>query len=100
MPTNLPFFGTSLSIVSCVVNFGRKFRFVLSPQPTPATLLYLAKRCKWANKEELAKLEHVEVCPKSMELTEEIAQRIESDGGGALIIDYGLNGIVSDSLQV
>ncbi|KMZ74778.1 Protein midA-like protein, mitochondrial [Zostera marina] len=76
-----------------------KFRFVLSPQPTPATLLYLAKRCKWANKEELAKLEHVEVCPKSMELTEEIAQRIESDGGGALIIDYGLNGIVSDSLQ-
>lgn len=35
-----------------------------------------------------------------MELTEEIAQRIESDGGGALIIDYGLNGIVSDSLQV
>lgn len=35
-----------------------------------------------------------------MELTQEIAKRIGSDGGGALIIDYGLNGIVSDSLQV
>jgi hypothetical protein len=35
-----------------------------------------------------------------MELTEQIADRISSDGGGALIIDYGKNGIVSDSLQV
>ncbi|KAF5933579.1 hypothetical protein HYC85_029750 [Camellia sinensis] len=36
---------------------------------------------------------------KSMELTQTIAKRISSDGGGALIIDYGLNGVVSDSLQ-
>lgn len=35
-----------------------------------------------------------------MELTQTIAERISSDGGGALIIDYGLNGVVSDSLQV
>ncbi|XP_058115551.1 uncharacterized protein LOC131258324 [Magnolia sinica] len=75
------------------------FRFVLSPQPTPATLLYLKRRCKWASAEELAKLDHVEVCPKAMELTHAIAKRISSDGGGALVIDYGLNGIVSDSLQ-
>lgn len=75
-----------------------KFRFVLSPQPTPATL-YLAKHCKWAATEEVAKLEQIEVCPKAMELTETIAERISSDGGGALIIDYGLNGVVSDSLQ-
>ncbi|XP_077247840.1 NADH dehydrogenase ubiquinone complex I, assembly factor-like protein (DUF185) isoform X2 [Tasmannia lanceolata] len=75
------------------------FRFVLSPQPTPATLLYLRKRCKWASQEEIAKLDHIEVCPKAMELTHSIAKRITSDGGGALIIDYGLNGIVSDSLQ-
>ncbi|GMN42372.1 hypothetical protein TIFTF001_011588 [Ficus carica] len=75
-----------------------KFRFVLSPQPTPATL-YLAKRCKWATTEEVAKLEQIEVCPKAMELTKTIAERISSDGGGALIIDYGLNGVVSDSLQ-
>ncbi|XP_062106699.1 uncharacterized protein LOC133818032 [Humulus lupulus] len=74
------------------------FRFVLSPQPTPATL-YLAKRCKWASTEEVTKLDQIEVCPKAMELTQTIADRISSDGGGALIIDYGTNGIVSDSLQ-
>lgn len=58
------------------------------------------KRCKWADDEELAKLDHVEICPKAIDLTHTIAERIGSDGGGALIIDYGLNGIVSDSLQV
>ncbi|PWA80356.1 S-adenosyl-L-methionine-dependent methyltransferase MidA [Artemisia annua] len=55
--------------------------------------------CKWAQTEELKKLEHVEVCPKAMDLTQSISKRISSDGGGALIIDYGLDGIVSDSLQ-
>lgn len=74
------------------------FRFVLSPQPTPATL-YLMKRCKWAAPEEIEKLSHIEVCPKAMDLTHAIADRISCDGGGALIIDYGLNGVVSDSLQ-
>lgn len=58
------------------------------------------KRCKWAAAEELEKLEQIEVCPKAMELTRTIAKRVGSDGGGALIIDYGLNGVVSDSLQV
>lgn len=76
-----------------------RFHFVLSPQPTPATL-YLMKRCKWAGAEELAKLDHVEICPRAMDLTQTIAERIGSDGGGALIIDYGLNRIISDSLQV
>lgn len=76
-----------------------RFRFVLSPQSTPATF-YLAKRCKWATPEEVSKLEQIEVCPKAMELTQTVADRISSDGGGALIIDYGLNGTVSDSLQV
>ncbi|KAK1374339.1 Protein arginine methyltransferase NDUFAF7 [Heracleum sosnowskyi] len=74
------------------------FRVVLSPQPTPATL-YLIKRCKWAETEDISKLNQIEVCPKAMDLTQSIAKRISSDGGGALIIDYGLNGIVSDSLQ-
>ncbi|KAJ6683853.1 hypothetical protein OIU85_007540 [Salix viminalis] len=74
------------------------FRFVLSPQPTPATL-YLMRRCKWAAPEEIEKLGQIEVCPKAMDLTRTIADRISCDGGGALIIDYGLNGVVSDSLQ-
>ncbi|KAL0285498.1 UNVERIFIED_CONTAM: protein arginine methyltransferase NDUFAF7, mitochondrial, partial [Sesamum angustifolium] len=73
------------------------FRFVLSPQPTPATL-YLMKRCRWAETKEIAGLDHIEVCPKAMDLTQEISNRIGTDGGGALIIDYGLNGM-SDSLQ-
>lgn len=58
------------------------------------------KRCKWSSSEEIANLNQIEICPKAMELTQTIAERISSDGGGALIIDYGLNGVVSDSLQV
>ncbi|XP_058765078.1 uncharacterized protein LOC131638536 [Vicia villosa] len=73
-------------------------RFVLSPHPTPATL-YLLKRVKWAATEEIAKLNQIEICPKAMDLTKTIVERISSDGGGALIIDYGLDGLVSDSLQ-
>lgn len=75
------------------------FRFVLSPHPTPATALYLTKRFQWASREEISQVEQIEVCPKAMELTEQIAKRIGSDGGGALIIDYGKSGIISDSLQ-
>ncbi|GMH20978.1 hypothetical protein Nepgr_022820 [Nepenthes gracilis] len=74
------------------------FRFVLSPNPTPANI-FLTRRFNWAAEDDLAKLGQIEVCPRAMELTESIAKRISSDGGGALIIDYGLNGIVSDSLQ-
>lgn len=74
------------------------FRFVLSSTPTPASV-FLAKRCKWAAKEEIDKLNQIEVSPRAMELTESICKRIGSDGGGALIIDYGLDGVVSDSLQ-
>ncbi|KAK4752844.1 hypothetical protein SAY87_021642 [Trapa incisa] len=74
------------------------FRFVLSPQPTPANL-YLLKRLKWAAPEEITNLEQVEVCPKAMDLTQQISKIISLYGGGALIIDYGLNGVVSDSLQ-
>ncbi|CAN1153118.1 Protein arginine methyltransferase NDUFAF7 homolog, mitochondrial [Linum perenne] len=75
-----------------------KLRFVLSPQPTPATL-YLMKRCKWAGAKEVENLNQIEICPKAIDLTHSIAQRISSDGGAALIIDYGQNGVVSDSLQ-
>lgn len=58
------------------------------------------KRFKWAETEEIARLSHIEVCPKAIDLTQEISKRIAIDGGGALIIDYGVNGIVSNSLQV
>lgn len=58
------------------------------------------KRCKWAKAEEITKVNQIEVCPRAIDITQEIANRISVDGGGALIIDYGLNGVVSDSLQV
>lgn len=76
-----------------------RFRFVLSPNPTPANL-FLGRRLKWADKEQISKLDQIEVCPQAMELTESMAERISCDGGGALIIDYGLDGVISDSLQV
>ena len=55
---------------------------------------------KWATLEEKAKIEHVEVCPQAIKITADIAKRVGEDGGGALIVDYGDDSIVSDSLQV
>lgn len=74
-------------------------RFVLSPSPTTASNLYLAKRFKWASLEEKASLNQVEVCPQALKLTHEIAKRVGEDGGGALIIDYGEDKLIADSLQ-
>ncbi|KAG0457787.1 hypothetical protein HPP92_022944 [Vanilla planifolia] len=91
---SINFRGTLIGILQA-----RRFRFVLSPQPTPATSLYLRRRCQWADEEEIAKLEQIEVCPKALELTHRIAKRISVDGGGALIIDYGKNEVIADSLQ-
>ncbi|KAL2636320.1 hypothetical protein R1flu_007799 [Riccia fluitans] len=78
---------------------GEPFRFVLSPRPTTASRRYLTKRLSWATEEEKANLDHVEVCPLSFKYTSTIAKRISEDGGGALIIDYGDDGIIKDSLQ-
>ncbi|KAI3662670.1 hypothetical protein L6452_29867 [Arctium lappa] len=89
----------SVGLCAALAAISAKFRVVLSPQPTPATL-YLLKCCKWARIGELSKLEHVEVCPKPMDLTQNVAKRISTNGGGALIIDYGLDGIVSDNLHM
>lgn len=73
---------------------------MLSPSPTTASNLYLAKRFKWASLEEKASLNQVEVCPQALKLTHEIAKRVGEDGGGALIIDYGEDKLIADSLQV
>lgn len=73
---------------------------MLSPAPTTASKLYLTQRMKWATLEEKAELEHIEVCPQALKLTAEIAKRVGEDGGGALIVDYGDDKPISDSLQV
>lgn len=75
------------------------FRYVLSPRPTPASKLYLGKRLQWASEEEKACLEHVEVCPESFRYAGSISRRVSEDGGAALIIDYGDDKIITDSLQ-
>ncbi|CAK9267696.1 unnamed protein product [Sphagnum jensenii] len=86
-------------LVDVAEGSGPGFWFVLSPGPTTASSLYLAKQMKWPSLEEKAKIEHVEVCPSALKLTAEIARRVGEDGGGALVVDYGDNVIVSDSLQ-
>jgi NADH dehydrogenase [ubiquinone] 1 alpha subcomplex assembly factor 7 len=53
---------------------------------------------KWASLEEKAKIEHVEVCPSALKLTIKISWRVGEDGGGALVVDYGDDVMVSDSL--
>lgn len=91
--------GWSEKLIDIAEDSSDGFRFVLSREPTIASKLYLTKHLKGLSPDEIAQLEHVEVCPQAVELTKNIAKRISSDGGGALIIDYGKNGIVSDSLQ-
>ncbi|KAI3697108.1 hypothetical protein L6452_29864 [Arctium lappa] len=90
--------GWAISVGLCAALAAISAKFI-TLLPTPATL-YLLKCCKWSRIGELSKLEHVEVCPKPMDLTQNIAKRISTDGGGALIIDYGMDGIVSDSLHM
>eukprot|EP00271_Cylindrocystis_brebissonii_P021623 TRINITY_DN7845_c0_g1_i1.p1 TRINITY_DN7845_c0_g1~~TRINITY_DN7845_c0_g1_i1.p1 ORF type:complete len:416 (-),score=100.03 TRINITY_DN7845_c0_g1_i1:273-1520(-) len=77
----------------------RHLRFVLSPAATAASTLYLPRRLKWASQEEQAQARQVEVCPWGMRLAVEIAKRVGEDGGGALVIDYGEDRLIEDSLQ-
>lgn len=91
--------GWSEKLVDVAEDTSQGLRFVLSPQPTTASKLYLPRRMRWASPQEKAETEHVEVCPQAMNVTAEIAKRVGEDGGGALIVDYGDDKLVSDSLQ-
>lgn len=91
---------TSVPCSDVVTICSQGLRFVLSSAPTTASKLYLTQRMKWATLEEKAELEHIEVCPQALKLTAEIAKRVGEDGGGALIVDYGDDKPISDSLQV
>eukprot|EP00850_Spirogloea_muscicola_P012196 SM000078S22055 [mRNA] locus=s78:129726:131986:- [translate_table: standard] len=75
------------------------FRYVLSNGPSTATRLYLTGRLKIASLEERARAKQIEVCPGGLKLAADIAKRVGQDGGGALIIDYGEDNIIADSLQ-
>lgn len=44
--------------------------------------------------------EHVEVCPDAGVIAQQLAQRLEEDGGIALIADYGHTGDKTDTFRV
>eukprot|EP00850_Spirogloea_muscicola_P004485 SM000019S05029 [mRNA] locus=s19:546226:549315:- [translate_table: standard] len=74
-------------------------RHVLSNGPSTATRLYLPGRLKIASLEERVRAKQIEVCPGGLKLAADIAKRVGQDGGGALIIDYGEDNLIADSLQ-
>ncbi|XP_071501445.1 protein arginine methyltransferase NDUFAF7, mitochondrial-like [Diadema antillarum] len=65
-------------------------RFVLSPAPTPASNAFIQKS---------ETRDHIEVCPQAGVIAQEMANRIYSDGGLALIVDYGHDGTKTDTFR-
>ncbi len=61
---------------------GRSLRFVLSPSPTPASAAYTSSSGAGEG-------EWLEVCPQALVCAQELGERVVSDGGAALIADYG-----------
>eukprot|EP00004_Rigifila_ramosa_P025016 TRINITY_DN7380_c0_g1_i1.p1 TRINITY_DN7380_c0_g1~~TRINITY_DN7380_c0_g1_i1.p1 ORF type:complete len:452 (-),score=85.89 TRINITY_DN7380_c0_g1_i1:10-1260(-) len=68
-------------------------RLVMSPGRTPASTVFV--RSSPASKIGDA----IEVCPSGLALAQDLAARVASDNGAALIIDYGQYGPYSASLQ-
>ncbi|KAL6095500.1 ndufaf7 [Pungitius sinensis] len=67
-----------------------QLRFVVAPSPTLAssTLVQADERRP-----------HVEVCAEGGVLVQQLARRIEADGGAALIADYGHDGTKTDTFR-
>ena len=45
-------------------------------------------------------MSQAEICPEGLVLVKEIAARVKQDGGGALIADYGEEGVRKHTLRV
>ncbi|KAM4713364.1 protein arginine methyltransferase NDUFAF7, mitochondrial isoform 2-T2 [Anableps anableps] len=67
-----------------------RLRFVVAPSPTlaSATLVQPDER-----------RDHVEVCAEGGVIVQELARRIQEEGGAALIADYGHDGTKTDTLR-
>ncbi|XP_072032555.1 protein arginine methyltransferase NDUFAF7, mitochondrial-like isoform X2 [Amphiura filiformis] len=65
-------------------------RFVLAPGPTIASKVFTKDN---------EKRDHVEICPQAGVITQEMAARIEEDGGMGLIVDYGHDGTKTDTIR-
>lgn len=70
-----------------------KFKYVLSRNETTASKLYVPL----TSNENMTDLE---VSPQSMTVAKEISDRVDEDGGIALIIDYGQDSPPGDTLRV
>ena len=61
-------------------------QFVLSPSETAACALYSSLNATHRHAQEG---EWLEVCPQALLYAEQLAERVVSEGGAALIADYG-----------
>ncbi|XP_074142701.1 protein arginine methyltransferase NDUFAF7, mitochondrial [Sminthopsis crassicaudata] len=66
-----------------------KLRFVLAPSSTPAETFIQSKETR----------DHVEVCPDAGVIIQLLSERIEENGGAALIADYGHDGTKMDTFR-
>ncbi|XP_041354570.1 protein arginine methyltransferase NDUFAF7, mitochondrial-like isoform X2 [Gigantopelta aegis] len=69
-----------------------ELRFVLSNGPTTALKVFLQVDPDDSR-------DHIEVCPESGIVIQELSSRINQDGGYALIADYGHNGEKTDTFR-
>ncbi|KAL2915835.1 hypothetical protein HK105_204536 [Polyrhizophydium stewartii] len=75
----------------------RHFRFVLAPTATKASVSLLKGSLDRLSHVQIG--ERVEIAPDVDLFSSQIASRIQADGGAALLIDYGRNHVVDDSLR-
>jgi NADH dehydrogenase [ubiquinone] 1 alpha subcomplex assembly factor 7 len=74
------------------------FRLTLSPYDTFASKTVLPSRLRDLPKEVSDTLDAIEISPACMGLASELAQRVRTNGGAALLIDYGQDGPYENSL--
>lgn len=71
-------------------NNATKFKYIMSGSSTPASKLFI---------KENETRDHVEVSPQSSVIMQHIADRLEDDGGLALVVDYGHDGTKTDTFR-
>ncbi len=78
----------------------RIFRFVLSPSPTPATKSLLRPEVIPSDINSSIKVgDGIEISPLSLSTCEDIAKRVTTSKGAAILIDYGEDYTQEDSLR-
>lgn len=73
-------------------------QMVLSAGATPAAKTILPLRLEGIEPSARDSMKAIEVCPQGMALAENLAKRVSTDNGAALIIDYGRDCPYRDSL--